>query len=586
MTLDLRIVGGTLVDGTGAPARRADLGIKDGVVVSIGAPGSVGAASRTIDADGAFVAPGFVDIHSHYDGQASWDGDMLPSAAHGVTTAVMGNCGVGFAPCRASDHTRLIRLFEGVEDIPGSALTEGLSWKWESFGEYLDAVDAIPRTMDVAAYLTHDAVRVFVMGERAVETQHATDDDLRAMAAIVTEAMKSGAVGVSTGRTDNHRAIDGSHTPASEASDAELAALARAMGATGRGALQAVSDFDMERGPSRFEGEFDVLERFAEASGGRPLSVSLMQRDLIPTQWRDILRRVERANARGLDLRVQVAPRGIGVLLGLEATFHPFIGFPTFKTIAHLPLEERVRAMRQPELRAKILSEKSDKIAGDGSPVPPLADRLLGMIDMISLRMFPLGRVPDYEPKFEASIGARALATQKPPLECIYDALLEDDGHALLYFPVYNYADLNLDAVGEMLHHPAAIPGLADGGAHCGTICDASMPTYFLMHWARDREKQRFSLERAVELLTRAPASFLGFGDRGVLAEGKKGDVVVFDHAKLALAPPRLVRDLPAGGKRFLQDATGYRATIVSGRVVAEGGRLTGEKPGRVARLR
>ena len=586
MSLDLRILGGTVVDGTGAPPRRADVGVRDGVIVEVAAPGALGAATRTLDADGAIVAPGFVDIHSHYDGQASWDGDMLPSAAHGVTTAVMGNCGVGFAPCRAADHTRLIRLFEGVEDIPGSALTEGLSWKWESFGEYLDAVDAIPRTMDVAAYLTHDAVRVFVMGDRAVETQAATDDDLRAMSAIVAEAMKAGAVGVSTGRTDNHRAIDGSHTPASEASDSELAALAKAMGATGRGALQAVSDFDMERGPTRFEGEFDVLERFVAASGGRPLSVSLMQRDLIPSQWRDILRRVDAANARGLDLRVQVAPRGIGVLLGLEATFHPFIGFPTYKTFAHLPLAERVREMRRPEVRARILAEKSDKIAGDGSPVPPLADRLLGMIEMISLRMFPLGRVPEYEPPFEASIGARALATKKPPLECIYDALLEDDGHALLYFPVYNYADLNLDAVGEMLHHPAAMPGLADGGAHCGTICDASMPTYFLMHWARDRKKQGFSLERAVELLTRVPAEFLGLRDRGVLAVGKKADVVIFDHGKLALAPPRLVRDLPAGGKRFLQDASGYRATLVSGRVVSEAGRLTGEKPGRVARLR
>ena len=583
MTLDLRIKGGTLVDGTGSAPRRVDVGVKDGVIVSVG---DVGDATRTIDADGAIVAPGFVDIHSHYDGQASWDGDMLPSAAHGVTTAVMGNCGVGFAPCRKSDHERLIRLFEGVEDIPGTALTEGLSWKWESFGEYLDAVDAIPRTMDVAAYLTHDAVRVFVMGARATDTQAATPDDLRAMADIVKRAMADGAVGVSTGRTDNHRAIDGSHTPASEASDAELATLARAMGETGRGALQAVSDFDMERGPELFEGEFDVLEHFAEAAGGRPLSVSLMQRDLIPTQWRDILRRVDKANARGLNIRVQVAPRGIGVLLGLEATFHPFIGFPTYKKIAGLSLEERVKELRKPEVKAAMLSEKTDKIAGDGSPVPPLADRLLAMVDMVSMRMFPLGKVPDYEPKAESSIGARAMMTGKKPLECLYDALLEDDGHALLYFPVYNYGGMNLDAVSEMLHHPAAMPGLADGGAHCGTICDASMPTYFLMHWARDRAAGRFSIERAVELLTRTPAEYLGLRDRGVVAEGKKADLVIFDLAKLALAPPRLVRDLPAGGKRFLQDATGYRATIVSGRVVSEGGRLTGEKPGRVARLR
>jgi N-acyl-D-aspartate/D-glutamate deacylase len=581
--LDLLIKNGTLIDGTGAASKRADVGIRNGKVVALGEVSE--AATRTLDAEGAIVTPGFVDVHSHYDGQASWDGDMLPSSAHGVTTAVMGNCGVGFAPCRPADHERLIKLFEGVEDIPGSALTEGIKWEWETFGEYLDYVDARPRTMDVAAYLTHDALRVYVMGDRAVADSAATADDLRAMQAIVRDAMRSGAIGFSTGRTDNHRAIDGSHTPASEASEEELTALARAMAESGRGVLQAVSDFDMERGPERFEGEFDVLERFGAAAPGHTLWLSWMQRDLIPTQWVDIMRRAEAANARGVKMRLQAAPRGIGVLLGLQATFHPFIGFPSYKRIAHLPLAERVKEMRDPSFRARILGETSDKIADDGSPVPPLADRLLSMLDRVSMRMFPLGAVPNYEPGPGESLMARAVMSGGKPLEAIYDALLEQDGKALLYFPVFNYTGMSLDVVETMLHHPLSIPGLADGGAHCGTICDASMPTYFLMHWARDRARGRFSLEEAVKKLTGAPAEMMGFRDRGTLELGKKADLNVIDIAKLSLDSPHLVTDLPAGGRRFLQNAHGYRATVVSGAVVALNDQLTGDKPGRVVRL-
>lgn len=581
--LDWLIQNARIVDGTGAPAREGSIGIKDGRIVEVGAISA--SADRRFDANGAVVAPGFIDIHSHYDGQASWDGAMFPSVVHGVTTAVMGNCGVGFAPCRAQDHDRLIRLFEGVEDIPGSALAEGISWQWESFAQYLDAVDALPRTMDVAAYLTHDALRMYVMGDRATANESATSDDIAAMQALVEEGMRAGAIGFSTGRTDNHRAMDGSATPASEASVAELTALARAVGASGRGVLQAVSDFDMEQGSEPFEREFDVLERMAEAAPQRPLSISLMQRDKDPNQWREILRRVEAANARGLDLWVQVAPRGIGVLLGLRATFHPFIGFPSYKAIASLPLAERVRRMREPEFKARMLAEKSEAVAGDGSPIPPLVDRLLGMIDLISARIFPLGAVPDYEPKPTDSLFARAKQSGKRPLEVLYDALLEQDGNALLYFPVFNYTDLNLDAVGSMLHHPRSLVGLADGGAHCGTICDASMPTFFLMHWVRDRAQGTFSLERAIERLTREPARFLGLADRGAIEVGKRADLVVFDPAALALDPPHLVNDLPAGGRRFLQNAHGYRATFVAGEQTVSGGELTGARPGRVLRL-
>ena len=587
MTLSLLIKNGTLIDGTGAPARQADIGIRDGKIVSIGPADALMAgqvAERTIDAQGAIVTPGFVDVHTHYDGQASWDEDMLPSSAHGVTTSVMGNCGVGFAPCRKEDHERLIKLFEGVEDIPGSALTEGISWKWESFGEYLDQVDAKPHTMDLAAYLTHDALRVYVMGDRAVSGSTPSEDDLKEMSRIVKEAMNDGAIGVSTGRTDNHRAIDGTHTPASEASEHELITIARAMAETGRGVLQAVSDFDMERGKERFDGEFDVIERFAEAAKERPTFVSLIQRDLIPTQWKDILLRAEKAAEKGVQIRFQTAPRGIGVLLGLEATFHPFVGFPTYKTIAHLPLEERVKAMRDPAFRGKVLSEKSDKIAGDGSPVPILADRMLEMIDLVSMRMFPLGPVPNYEPKPGDSLMARAMMNGITPLAAIYDCLIEQDGHVLIYFPIYNYAGMSLDDVETMLHHPFSIPALSDGGAHVGTICDASTPTYFLMHWARDREKGRFTIEEAVQRLTGIPAKLMGMADRGTIEVGKKADINVIDFEKLALKPPHLVRDLPAGGKRFLQDAVGYRATICSGVITAENDRLTGAKPGRVVR--
>jgi N-acyl-D-aspartate/D-glutamate deacylase len=581
--LDLLLENGTVVDGTGAPSRRANVGVKDGRIVSVGDVGE--AAARTIDCEGHLVTPGFVDVHSHYDGQASWDGDMLPSAAHGVTTAVMGNCGVGFAPCRPRDHERLIELFEGVEDIPGSALTEGITWDWETFGQYLDHVDARPRTMDLAAYLTHDALRVYVMGERASAAGEATAEDLAAMVAIVRDAMSSGAVGFSTGRTDNHRAVDGSPTPASEANEEELTTLARAMASSGRGVLQAVSDFDMERGAERFDGEWDVLERFGAAAKGHTLWVSWMQRDLVPTQWKDIQRRAEKANDNGVQVRLQAAPRGIGVLLGLTATFHPFVGFPSYKKIAHLPLAERVREMRDPSFRARILGETSDRIAGDGSPVPPLADRLLSSIALVSMRMFPLGATPSYEPGPGESLMARAAMSGCEPLEAIYDALLEQDGKALLYFPVYNYAGMSLDVVEEMLHHPLAIPGLADGGAHCGTICDASMPTYFLMHWARDRPRGRFSIEQAVRKLSGLPAAMMGFRDRGTIELGKKADLNVIDFTKLSLASPHLVSDLPAGGRRFLQDARGYRATIVSGAVVSEHDALTGARPGRVVRL-
>ena len=576
---DLVIRGGTVVDGTGASPRVADVAIHDGLVVAIGA--DLGSARRTLDASGALVTPGFVDVHSHYDGQASWDEEMAPSSIHGATTVAMGSCGVGFAPCREEDRDRLVALMEGVEDIPGSALTEGMTWGWETFPEYMDVLDRRRHTIDIACHVPHDAVRVFAMGERALAGVAATDEELARMAAIVRTAIEAGAVGFSTGRTDNHRGRDGRTTPAADASAHELDAIARGMAGLAHGVLQAVSDFDMAVSPERFDPEFDLLESMARVSG-RPLSISLLQRVGATDQWRRILGRIERANAAGTPIRAQVATRGIGVIIGLEATFHPFIGFPSYKALAHLPLAERVRELARPEVKARILAEKSDKVAGDGSAVPPLVDKLLEAFDLVAMSLFRLADRPDYEPKREASLFGEAMRAKRRPLEVTYDALLEDDGRQLLYFPIYNYASGSLAEVGEMLRHPHAILGLGDGGAHVGTICDVSFSTFLLSHWVRERGA--LSVEAAIHKLTGQPAAWLGFGDRGVLRPGRRADVNVIDLAALALHRPELLRDLPAGGKRFIQRASGYRATLVRGEVIAEDGRLTAARPGHLAR--
>jgi N-acyl-D-aspartate/D-glutamate deacylase len=583
MSLDLKIVGGTVVDGTGAPGKRADVGVKDGRIVAVGEVSE--SAARTLDAEGALVTPGFVDLHCHYDGQVSWDEELAPSVFHGVTTCLLGNCGVGFAPVRERDRKRLLELMEGVEDIPGSVLAEGIRWRWETFEEYMDAVDSFPHAIDFALQVTHDPLRVYVMGERALANEAATPADIAEMRRLVRRALEAGAAGFSTGRSDNHRSIHGEATPASEANKAELAGIAEAFHGLGHGILQAVSDFDMEKGDERFDGEFDVLEAMLAASGGHPLAVSLSQRDMAPNQWRRILGRAEACKQKGLDLRVLVAPRGIGVLLGLEATFHPFVGFPGYKEISHLPLAERVAAMREPERKARILSEKSDKIAGDGSAVPPLADKLLERLDVVAMRLFRLGEHPDYEQPIEKSLYAEALAKGKPPLEAVYDALLESEGHELLYFPIFNYTEFSLDNVQAMIEHPLSLPGLSDGGAHVGTICDASFPSYFLTHWGRDRARGRMPVEQVIRYLTSAGADFLGLADRGRVAVGQRADLNVLEFDSLRLERPRLVHDLPGGGKRLLQNARGYRATLVHGQVVVERDRLTGARPGRLARL-
>jgi N-acyl-D-aspartate/D-glutamate deacylase len=579
--LDLKIVGGMVIDGTGTPARRADVGVAGGRIVEVGEVS--GSATRTIDATGAIVTPGFVDIHGHYDGQVSWDDELAPSVCHGVTTCVIGNCGVGFAPVREEHRKRLIELMEGVEDIPGSALAEGIQWQWESFPEYLEALDRTPRTMDVALQVPHDALRVYVMGDRAVANESATDDDVARMREVLRASLLGGAIGFSTGRSDNHRAIDGSPTPASEANARELEGLARAFEGLSYGNLSAVSDFDLAAGPARFDEEFDLLERMARASG-RPFALSLIQRFGDSEQWRRIVARLERANAAGLRMRGVAAPRGIGVILGLEATFHPFIGFPSYKAVAHLPLAERVAHLRSPEVKARLLAETSEKVAGDGSSIPPMVDELLANLDFVSMSLFRLGERPDYEQGRERSLFGEAMRRGVKPLEAVFDAMLEENGHALLYFPIYNYASGSLDEVGEMLRHPLSLFGLSDGGAHVGTICDASFSTFLLTHWARDRAKDRIALERAVQMLTETNARWMGLADRGRIAPGLRADLNVIDFDRLALRPPHMVHDLPAGGRRLLQDADGYRATICLGELVRENGRTTEARPGRIVR--
>ena len=585
---DLKIINGLIYDGSGSEPYSANVAVSNGVIVELGeCPAQ---SVKTVDAEGAIVTPGFVDVHTHYDGQITWDEELKPSVNHGVTTAVLGNCGVGFAPCRKEDRDDLIKLMEGVEDIPGTALHEGIQWEWETFPEYMDAIDKRPHTIDFAVLVPHDPVRVYAMGERAMFDQAANDEDIAKMQSIVREAMEAGAVGFSTGRSDAHKTADGDWTPSSEASKDELVGIAQAFQGLDYGVLQAVNDFDMVRPEDNFDHEFELMEAYFRASGGRPGSMSLMQRDFAPDDWRKIIARSEALNEDGLDIRLQVAPRAIGVFNGLNCTFHPLMAFPSYLAIRDKSLSERVAIMRDPAFKQKMLSESPVQLAGPGSFVPPLVDIMISQFPDLAEKMFKLDNegVVDYEQTNETSIAGKARRDGLSVWEKAYDIMLEQEGHALIYFPVYNYTQMNYDAVYTMLQHPQALPGLSDGGAHVGTICDASFPTYLLSYWARDRlnkGKPGITLERAIQMLTADGADYLGLGDRGRLQVGMKADINVINHKQLSLGVPSMVQDLPAGGQRLLQPVTGYRATFVSGQQVIENDQVLASRPGRLVRM-
>jgi N-acyl-D-aspartate/D-glutamate deacylase len=562
---DLVIRGGTVFDGSGNEGRQQDVAVRDGKVAAMGS--FSGHGREEIDARDRIVTPGFVDIHTHYDGQATWTGHMSPSSWHGVTTAVMGNCGVGFAPCRKVDHDELIRLMEGVEDIPGPVLAEGLKWNWESFPEYLNAVEAIPHDIDIAAQLPHAALRVYAMGARGANREPATADDINRMAELAEEAVAAGALGFTTSRTLNHRSSDGRKTPTLTAERDELVGIAKGVGRTGRGVLQVISDL-VDR-----EEEFETFTQMARASG-RPLSISLVQTDMEPEAWRAALAEIERANASGVTMRAQVCGRPVGILFGLELTHNPFSAHAVWREVAELPLEQKLARLKSPEFRQKLLSGRPE---GRG-PFPK--------VYFVSFdKMFVLGNPPNYEPLPEDSIGAQARRRGMDPAELALELMESDGGHGLIYYPLANYADGWLGPSREMMLHPDAVMGLSDGGAHVGTICDASFPTSLMTYWTRDRVRgERLALPWAIRAYTSAPARAVGLVDRGILKPGYRADINVIDYENLTLRPPEVHHDLPAGGRRLIQRAEGYDATIVAGQITYRNGLATGVLPGRLVR--
>ena len=563
---DLVIRGGTVADGTGGTPFEADVAVAGGRIAAVGTvPGS---GRDEIDARGRLVTPGFVDIHTHYDGQAIWDERLAPSSWHGVTTVVMGNCGVGFAPVRAGDRDRLVELMEGVEDIPGTALHAGIDWQWESFGEYLDALARRAHDIDFCAQLPHGALRFYVMGDRAARLEPATAPDIAQMRALAEEAMRAGAIGFSTSRTLNHRTKGGDPTPSLRAAEVELTEIALGLRDAGHGVIELISDFDAPDPVS----EFAMIRRIVAASG-RPLTISLAQRHGAPQMWRTLLDMVEAAAEAGLPVGAQVAPRPLGVLLGLQASLNPFSTHPSMRALAAEPLAVKLATMRDPAFRARVLAEEPDPAQAG------LRKRLLRMDTL-----FPLGDVPDYEPPRERALGSIAQREGRSVEEVAYDMLLADDGRGFLYAPFANYAAFDLDVCREMLAHPNTLPGLGDGGAHVGSISDASFPTYLLSHWGRDRTRGRFDVGWLVKRQTADTARAAGLHDRGVIARGMKADLNVIDLDRLRVERPVMAFDLPSGAKRLMQSARGYDATIVSGTIVYRGGEATGALPGTLVR--
>jgi N-acyl-D-amino-acid deacylase len=569
-TFDLIIRNGIVVDGLAGEPFVGDVAIADGVIAAVGLV--EGGGARELDATGLLVTPGFVDLHTHYDGQAIWSDRMTPSSAHGVTTAVMGNCGVGFAPCRPEDHETLVDLMAGVEDIPGVVMVDGLPWTWETFPEFLDALEGQRRDIDVAAFLPHSPLRVYVMGQRGVDREPATDEDLALMRKLAAEAVQVGALGFASSRLTLHKSESGSPIPSFAAGQAEIEAIARGVKDAGGGLIQFVPDLVAgDYGPA-LQTVFDVAEDV-----GLPVTFTLAIGNAGDPFYEDGLNMVEKANSKvgaaEPQFTAQVFPRPIGLVIGLELSGNPFVLYPSYRELAHLPLAERVAELRKPEVRARILS---DQPASDGHPL------------MFAVQawdwMFPLGEPPNYDPVASESIPARPSSRGTSPLEEAYDRMLDDDGHAMLLITLANFRDGSLDTIAELIRRDDVVLGLGDGGAHYGMICDASFPTYMLAHWARDRASGRLSVAEAVRELTSAPARVAGLADRGRIAVGYKADLNVIDHAAVQLHRPVIAHDLPGGGRRLDQSADGYVATIVSGEVIAEHGVPTDARPGKLIR--
>ena len=560
---DLVIRGGRIVDGTGEPAREGDVAIDGETITEVGTV--EGAGRREIDATGRIVTPGWVDIHTHYDGQVTWDPVVSPSGWHGVTTVVMGNCGVGFAPARASERDWLIQLMEGVEDIPGAALAEGMSWNWESFTEYLDEVDSMARVMDVAALLPHGSLRAYVLGEGR-GNDAATAEEIAEMAALAGEAVDAGAVGISTTRTLLHRAKDGELAAGTTAAAAELVALGDALGGRGHRVFSVASDL------MDLDGEFAWMAEISRRNHV-PVTYQVLAVDFAPDLWRTWIDRALEANRQGSWLVPQVAGKPASILIGLESSFHPFVQRAAYRAVADLPLDERVARLRDPDVRRAILEDDAT------------SKRMDGLLRSNLTKVFPLGDQLDYEPSPDESVAAIAAREGRTVDEVMYDAMLAKDGTGMLYFPLLGYVNGGLEPTAQMLQHPGTVLGLGDGGAHCGVLCDASLPTFMLTHWSRDRKRgATLPLEHVVHLQTRRTATLYGFLDRGLLAPGYLADVNVIDYDGLALEPPRMVHDLPAGGKRLIQGARGYDATIKRGAVVRDHDEDTGERPGHLLR--
>jgi N-acyl-D-aspartate/D-glutamate deacylase len=565
---DLVIRGGTVFDGSGGPPVVADVGIVGDRIATVGRV--AGEGREEIDATGLMVTPGWVDIHTHYDGQVTWDSRLTPSSTLGATTVVTGNCGVGFAPVRKGDEDTLIRLMEGVEDIPGAALHEGLSWQWESFAEFMEAVDALRHDIDVAVQVPHGALRVYVMGERGANREPATPAENARMRALTAEAIRAGALGFSTTRTMVHRTADGDLTPTIGAARAEMEEIARGLADAGSGVLQWVSDF----GPD-MDAEFQLIRDLTKIAG-QPLSFSMVQADVVPDQWRRLTERLNAAVEEGYPIKAQIAGRPVGLMLGLQGSVHPFISRPSYAEIADLPLADKVARMKDPAFRERLIAEAPAK-------AHPFINSLAGAYH----KMYAIeGDAVDYEPDPATSLGAKARALGVNPDELIYDALIADEGRAFLFFPMHNYVEGSLDNVHAMLTNPNCLSGLSDGGAHVGAICDVSLPTFMLTHWCRDRKGAQLDLAQTIAAQTRVTAEAVGLLDRGVVAPGYLADLNVIDFPRLKLGVPYMVYDLPTGARRLMQDAEGYVATVKSGQVIYRDGKPAGPLPGRLIRGR